>query len=237
MNNRYSRPIIVVVTVILACLQIPSLSFAFDPYNIREAQPPLVTDEGVLFSYKAPSEAPRYVMVSGDFNNWEHPLLMTKNRYDVFLYFLNETKEKAIVLKDGKYRYRYLVEGVWMNDAHNDKTMYDNSGTELSYFEVFRPIILPERNPTHIDNNSYIFYYENGEAEEVYIVGDFNNWNPYSHSLKKNKTGLWEVELDIPPGTYAYRFIVDGVFRPDPLGEIRVSDKFDNELSQITLPR
>lgn len=32
-------------------------------------------------------------------------------------------------------------------------------------------------------------------AEELFLVGDFNNWNPYSHPLVKKENGTWEIFL------------------------------------------
>jgi len=54
--------------------------------------------------------------------------------------------------------------------------------------------------------------------------------------MRKNKSGIWEVELDIPQGSYSYRFIVDGIHRKDPLGMTRVQDRFGDEVSYLTLP-
>ena len=221
---------------LLVYLNNHSTIYALNLHAVSEAGPPVVTEEGILFRFKDEDLPPIYVMVSGDFNDWEEPLLMIKNMHDVFVYIYNTKVERAIVLKEGKYRYRYLVDGIWIKDPVNNKTVYDNYGTELSYFEVDTPVILPEKNPVNVKHNKYIFYHKDDAAKNVYIVGDFNNWNPYSHPLRKNISGLWEIEIDIIPGNYAYRFIVDGVFRKDPLGTEIAHDKFDNKFSLIKLP-
>jgi 1,4-alpha-glucan branching enzyme len=54
--------------------------------------------------------------------------------------------------------------------------------------------------------------------------------------MRKNKSGLWEVTVDIPPGSYLYRYVVDGVFKTDPLNRNSVKDKFDNAFSRLQLP-
>jgi len=54
------------------------------------------------------------------------------------------------------------------------------------------------------------------QAENVSIAGDFNNWNTISHPLKKDKKGAWKISLNLPPGTYQYRFFVDGEWQSDP---------------------
>ena len=33
-------------------------------------------------------------------------------------------------------------------------------------------------------------------AKALYLVGDFNNWEPYSHPLTRNEFGTWEIFLE-----------------------------------------
>ena len=205
-------------------------------YEVTQAGPPIVTEEGILFTFKDEIKEPRYVMVSGDFNRWVEPLMMTKNRHDVFVYMYSAKDEKSIVLNKGKYRYRYLVDGIWKKDPRNDISVFDSFGTELSLFEIRTALILLDRNPVNIEKNRYIFYYKDPSALNVYLVGDFNNFNPYSHPMQKNKSGYWEIEVDLPPGSHTYRYFVDGIFRKDPLSTTIVQDRFDNEYTNISLP-
>jgi hypothetical protein len=50
--------------------------------------------------------------------------------------------------------------------------------------------------------------YENADAQSVAVVGSFNGWSPEAHPMKQ-KEGLWELTLSLPPGRYAYRFLID----------------------------
>lgn len=52
-------------------------------------------------------------------------------------------------------------------------------------------------------------------AERVWIVGDFNNWSMFDTPLAK-VDGRWIVRLDLPPGRYLYKCIVDGDWMADP---------------------
>jgi len=54
------------------------------------------------------------------------------------------------------------------------------------------------------------------EAGSVSVAGEFNHWDPLSHPMKKDKKGLWKVSLSLAPGTYQYRFFVDGQWQNDP---------------------
>ena len=54
------------------------------------------------------------------------------------------------------------------------------------------------------------------QAKTAFIAGSFNQWAPYSHSLRKDKQGIWKISLLLNPGRYEYRFFVDGEWQNDP---------------------
>ena len=61
------------------------------------------------------------------------------------------------------------------------------------------------------------FEFLSPEAQEVYLVGGFNNWDVNANPMKKDKKGLWKATLSLKPGRYEYRFLVDGNWENDPL--------------------
>ena len=54
------------------------------------------------------------------------------------------------------------------------------------------------------------------EAQEVYLTGDFNNWDSKANLMKKDKNGVWKAVLSLKPGRYEYRFFADGIWKNDP---------------------
>ena len=54
------------------------------------------------------------------------------------------------------------------------------------------------------------------QAQRVSIAGDFNQWNPSSHPLQQDTKGTWSMSLDLKPGKYEYRFLLDGEWQNDP---------------------
>ena len=52
-------------------------------------------------------------------------------------------------------------------------------------------------------------------ARHVSLAGSFNNWNDLSHPLIW-ENGAWTCTLQLEPGDYEYKFVVDGVWIPDP---------------------
>ena len=227
-----------IILVLIFVFTIYSTGFSLDLRDIKEGGPPIVVENGVVFRYKEPGgNIPKKVYVSGDFNNWNRPLRMFRNLHNVFVLLYNKIGDRGIVLNEGRYRYRYLVDGLWKKDPLNSNIVLDEYGTELSFFDIKNPIIVVKANPIHIKDNFYIFYYKNDGAKNVSLVGDFNFWNPYANPMHRNKSGLWEVVVDIPPGEYGYRFLVDGIYRTDPFGMSLVYDRFLKEMSFVKIAK
>jgi 1,4-alpha-glucan branching enzyme len=73
------------------------------------------------------------------------------------------------------------------------------------------------------------------EAKTVLLTGDFNDWDTHSHPLKKDPKKTWRISLDLKPGRYEYRFLVDGVWQNDPNCETLTPNSFGSENSVLTL--
>ena len=67
-----------------------------------------------------------------------------------------------------------------------------------------------------LKNRKVTFSMNSSDAEEVILMGDFNNWNPKKHPMKTDENGLWNKNVVIPPGRYEYKFLVDGQWKEDP---------------------
>jgi chromosome partitioning protein len=63
-------------------------------------------------------------------------------------------------------------------------------------------------------------HFRDPSASDVRIAGDFNGWVPDKgvRSLieSEGQTRVWTKILHLPPGTYEYRYVVDGEWREDP---------------------
>jgi 1,4-alpha-glucan branching enzyme len=54
------------------------------------------------------------------------------------------------------------------------------------------------------------------QAQEVSLLGDFNQWDGEKYPMKKGKAGAWEKVLRLIPGNYEYKYMVDGQWHEDP---------------------
>jgi hypothetical protein len=54
------------------------------------------------------------------------------------------------------------------------------------------------------------FTYADPYAGSVHLAGDFNNWSMNAKALTMDDEGVWRVVVDLGPGTYEYKFVVNG---------------------------
>jgi 1,4-alpha-glucan branching enzyme len=60
------------------------------------------------------------------------------------------------------------------------------------------------------------FEYEDGAARKVSLAGSFNDWHEQVSDMIPLGSGKWVKDLDLSPGTYEYRFVIDGKWVTDP---------------------
>jgi 1,4-alpha-glucan branching enzyme len=74
--------------------------------------------------------------------------------------------------------------------------------------------------------------FQKPEAKSVFIVGSFNNWDQSKTPLKPDKSGKWTCKLKLTPGTYEYKFLVNGdSWETDPTNEVKLYNNFGTENS------
>ncbi len=72
-------------------------------------------------------------------------------------------------------------------------------------------------------------------ARAVFVAGTFNQWHPTATPLQPAGEHLWAVELELPPGVYEYRFIVDGCWQHDPAAAQQAPNPFGSLNSVLTV--
>ena len=76
------------------------------------------------------------------------------------------------------------------------------------------------------------------DAKNVFLVGDFNDWNQEKHKMKFLKDGSAKTMVDLEVGkSYAYRFLINGEqWENDWAAEDYVPNGVDlNENSLVTI--
>lgn len=71
-------------------------------------------------------------------------------------------------------------------------------------------------------------------AKTVQVVGTFNDWDPATGKMQKVK-GQWRKRINLQPGRYEYKFVVDGQWCNDPDASEAVTNEFGSENSVLQL--
>ena len=185
-----------------------------------------IISRGLLFTYN--NRNARSVSIAGNFSQWR-PRPMTRNPHGIWYYFLEEYSS------GDRIEYKYQVGGIWTPDPVNNWRRDDGIG---SYVSLASPAFSREgKNVTYriIAPGTVQFRIYMPSARMISIVGDFNNWNPENDLLEKGGDGIWRLTKKITPGTYRYKYIVDGTWMPDTYNSSSASDDTGEVCSLISI--
>jgi len=73
------------------------------------------------------------------------------------------------------------------------------------------------------------------KAKEVFLVGDFNDWDPTAHPMKRQPDGAWRLEVPLNHGHHRYLFVVDGKPRLDPRAHGVARDRYGRKVSLLAV--
>lgn len=66
------------------------------------------------------------------------------------------------------------------------------------------------------------FHFHVPEVMEVYLTGEFNQWDTCSLPMKKDKDGIWKTKIKLPPGRYEYKLFADDEWFEDIACDVRI---------------
>src|SRR5262245_36788201 len=73
------------------------------------------------------------------------------------------------------------------------------------------------------------------QAQEVFIMGDFNEWHPASCPLSRMPDGAWRTEVSLCHGHHHYLFVIDGTPTLDPHAQGIARNEWDEEVSLVAV--
>lgn len=88
--------------------------------------------------------------------------------------------------------------------------------TVFNYYKGTARFFLPERK----------------NARHVYLAGTFNNWSTMQTPMIRCDSG-WFITLSLKPGKYAYKYIIDGKWSPDPYNKLSENDSQEGRNSVV----
>lgn len=92
------------------------------------------------------------------------------------------------------------------------------------------PVLLPD---------GVLFSHSAPSASTVHLAGEFNGWDPSAVPMSDDDgDGVWTVTLELEPGRYEYKFVIDGgaSWEPDEGNPERVNDNYGGENSVLVVP-
>ena len=86
------------------------------------------------------------------------------------------------------------------------------------------------------DKKKQTFSYNAPTALSVMLVGDLPIGRRIPSLSKSKKSGVWKTSVSLAPGTYHYRFLVDGQWCDDPECSLRVPNPYGehNSVREVT---
>ena len=78
---------------------------------------------------------------------------------------------------------------------------------------------------TRTPRRSITFTVEDAPGKQVAVAGTFNDWTPDRPLLDKEGNGVYSCRMMLEPGTYEYKFVVDG----DTTTLERLLEDYDDE--------
>ena len=133
--------------------------------------------------------------------------------------------KKRRLVRKSKATFTDEVEGTPVNFNRDD----DGHVVSLTFvFEgesyTARRVDLP---PPSLKGNTTFRLKGYADADVVVLTGSFNNWNQ-SQLLFGREGGDWVCRIDLDPGVYQYKFVVDGNWLLDPANPDTAEDEAGN---------
>ena len=99
--------------------------------------------------------------------------------------------------------------------AHQEARKYYLKAQKLKPNNQVVAGILKQLSPQKQTGNVTFRLSDYHYARKVSVVGNFNNWDRTALPLIR-KNGAWTGKIDLKPGKYKYKFVIDGIGILDP---------------------
>ena len=217
-------------SLIVLCFLLIAI-FAFSAVSYKDGK--------VVFTFKTDIKATS-VFLAGNFNNWSTSAMPMQ--------LVDGIWQLAITLEPGSYQYKFVINGTtWKEDPEAPSYVDDGFGGKNGAFVLTKdgkvePVggqvpstsqMLKDYEPNsarkdtiYVDQDGYVVIRLYTDAKRVFIAGTFNNWNEKDTEAYFVEDGIWEAVLELNPGIYEYKFIVDGNWVIDPNAFAYVDDGF-----------
>ncbi|HDS09780.1 MAG TPA: hypothetical protein ENN73_06075 [Firmicutes bacterium] len=106
----------------------------------------------------------------------------------------------------------------------------------ILFFLLLIPSLIFSAPPRKV-KDGVEFSFENEAIDNIFITGDFNNWDTSKHPMERDAKGVWRIVLKLDKGTYQYKFYFDGQYIQDPDNPEYMPDPYGGRNSIVTVDR
>lgn len=223
--------------------------------NMDQAQAPRVHGESVLFTYRPDRYRDNYIRSVGIAFAHEgyrtiHPLQRVFDKEEDQIGAEEDKQEEVRYRATGLFfllypipegeevlEYRYVVDGVWMDDPQAVDSSKSPSGLLVSRFPIPQIEYRSKQSPETRTGRQVTFRFRAAPGSRVYIAGSFNDWDPFMYRMREDsKTpGLYTLRLKLPEGIHFYHYVYNGHEITDPLNSRVAVDRQGKRVSVVQL--
>ncbi|CAL8467114.1 g6650 [Coccomyxa elongata] len=160
-------------------------------------------DDRVVTTFRWPAAlGGQDISVIGSFTDWQTPIALRSS---------SETKDfvRTLALQPGTYQYKFVVDGEWVTSPVEPIT-----GDGQGMFNNQR-LVAPSAN----------FKWKAAwGGSEVFVTGDFTAWAELIPLRLNHLSGDFLLSCSLPPGTYSYQYLVDGIWMTSPDASVGPDD-------------
>lgn len=142
--------------------------------------------------------------------------------------------KKRRLVRRSRFVFTDEVEGTPVSFAHDDEgrvtsLTFRYAGEEFTARRVELP-------PPSLGGNTTFRLKGYADARIVALAGSFNEWSQSRH-LFGREGDEWVCRLDLDPGIYTYKFVVDGNWLLDPANPSTQEDEAGNVNNVLEVPK
>jgi hypothetical protein len=155
------------------------------------------------------------VVVSGEFNNWSlnkwRMIKLNENQYELRKKIEDFTDEFS-------WEFKFVINNRYWAEPSKEAANI----TEATKYGINLNVYNLNFTTAYINKNGNAKFKLKGfkNADKVILSGTFNRWNEKYFKMIKTEDG-WELALQLKPGEYEYKFIVDGKWMEDPTNQLK----------------
>lgn len=209
-------PVLLIFITLFLTTAFSEQSISLDSYqklveSIVRIEAPKIKDGHIIFT----STAKRHIGIAFSHEDYKHihsfKKLSQRELYErkepIFFYIFQIPDELAEI------KYRLVIDGLWSSDPLNQNIVFDHTHS-MSVSCVDVPY--KKEYKTEVTNkNSVKFTYFGESKKKIRLAGSFNNWDPFMYDLIEVAPGRYELNLNLPAGTWFYAYFSGSTQIPD----------------------